>query len=77
MGGPLSCTLANFYMCEIENKILDVPDTKPSLYARFVDDIFIEVRDENHLIELKNTFVNESGLNFTHELSVNNKLSFL
>ena len=64
-------------MCEIENKILDITDTKPSLYARFVDDIFIEVRNEKHLIDLKNTFINESGLNFTHELSVNNKLPFL
>ena len=77
MGGPLSCTLANFYMCHVENNVLESLNIKPSIYARFVDDIFLEVRDENHLLEIKQKFHEESRLNYTHELSVNKKLPYL
>ena len=35
------------------------------------------VRNENHLMELKNKFIERSVLNFTHELSIDNKLPFL
>ena len=77
MGGPLSCTLANFYMCEVENKIMGSLDNKPHLYARFVDDIFLEIDNENQLINLKNIFIQESKMNFTHEIGINNKLPYL
>ena len=77
MGGPLSCTLANFYMAHIENQVLSNINIKPKIYARFVDDIFLVVRDEYHLIQLKNAFIANSKLNFTHEIGVDNKLPFL
>ena len=77
MGGPLSCTMANYYMAHIENRILSDPSLKPSLYARFIDDIFVMVRDENHMEALKEAFSNNSVLRFTHEMSVSNKLPFL
>ena len=49
MGGPLSCTMANFYLCHVENQIMEISSVEPSLYCRFMDDIFAEVKDESHL----------------------------
>ena len=77
MGGPLSCTMANFYMSHIENEVLENVDLRPALYGRFIDDIFILVRNENHLISLKQAFIDASVLNLTHEININNKLPFL
>ena len=77
MGGPLSCTMANYYMCHIENRILENQELKPSIYGRFIDDIFVLVRDQEHLTALKQAFHDESVLNITHEVSINNKLPFL
>ena len=77
MGGPLSCTLANFYMAHIENQILSDTNLKPIIYARFIDDIFVVVENEQKLIQLKNAFIANSKVNFTHECNVNNKLPFL
>ena len=50
---------------------------KPSIYARYVDDTFVQVKDEDELIKLKNCFQINSKLNFTYELSIDNKLPFL
>ena len=77
MGGPLSCTMANFYMTHIENNVLDIECLKPELYGRFIDDIFLLVRKEEHLLALKQSFKDNSVLNFTHEMSINNKIPFL
>ena len=77
MGGPLSCTMANFYMCHVENQVLSNQEMKPEIYCRFVDDIFVLVRDHRHLEILKQKFIDNSKLNFTEELSVNNKIPFL
>ena len=77
MGSPLGPTFANFYMGELESKIFKDKSVKPPVYARYVDDIFLQVKDESQLIELRKTFQDNSVLNFTYELSVNNKLPFL
>ena len=37
MGSPLSCVIANFYLCHIENEIMEDAALKPSLYSRFID----------------------------------------
>ena len=77
MGSPLGSTFANFYMGDLEKRMLkDFPD-RPSLYARYVDDIFVQVKDERQLKSLINLFQNNSVLKFTYELNVNNKLPFL
>ena len=52
-------------------------NTKPSIYARYVDDIFVQVNSEAELINLRNLFQSNSVLNFTYELNVNKKLPFL
>ena len=44
------------YMCYLENSILQDPNTRPQLYARYADDIFVCVNDEKHLKALKSAF---------------------
>ena len=78
MGSPLGPTFANFYMCHIENKILKSLNhaDKPIVYTRYVDDIYVKVKNENHLEFIKKQFILNSKLNFTTEMG-GNKLSFL
>jgi hypothetical protein len=77
MGCPLGPTFAEFYMCELENQVLLNAQIKPELYCRYVDDIFVVIRDEEHLIELRRALEHESVLTFTHEIGQNHKLPFL
>ena len=77
MGGPLSCTMANYYLCIIENEILEEEDTKPLLYTRLIDDCFLVVRDEKHLAELQRKFEERSVLRFTYEIGMNNRIPYL
>ena len=77
MGSPLGVSFANFYMCDIENKVLLNQTMAPTTYCRYIDDIYTVVRDETHLKQLKTAMEQHSVLKFTYELSVNNKLPFL
>jgi len=77
MGSPLGPTFANFYMGHLEEQVFSVESLKPSLYARYVDDIFVQIDNVEQLIKLKNCFQHNSVLTFTYELSVNKKLPFL
>ena len=65
-------------MSEVENRALDrrSPELSPSLYGRYIDDIFV-VCDEKVLLLLKDELSEISGMNFTIEKSVENKLPFL
>ena len=78
MGSPLGPTFANFFMAEVESRALaSMPSTsKPSLYGRYIDDIFI-ICEEEVLIRLKDELMSISGMNFTIERAVENKLPFL
>ena len=58
MGSPLGPTFSNFYMCDLENRVLSNADLKRSTYCRYVDDIYVVVRNEEHLIEIKNEMEN-------------------
>ena len=77
MGSPLSPVFANFYMGDLETRLFNDQSIKPHLYARFVDDIFLQINDTDSVIRLKELFENNSVLNFTYELNVNSKLPFL
>ena len=78
MGNPLGPTFANFYMCELENKVFsNYPDKKPLLYARYVDDICVLVNKFHDLVELKLLFEQNSCLKFTFETEINKKIPFL
>ena len=76
MGSPLGPTFANFFMAEVENRALSNSNTNPSLYCRYIDDIFV-ICDQETLMKLKDEMILISGLNFTVEESVDNKLPFL
>ena len=80
MGSPLAPLLANWFVASKEQKLLSTltSEKKPIFYARYVDDIFVLMENNNHL----NTFHNEmnamlSNLKFTLEKSANGKLPFL
>ena len=77
MGSPLGVLFANFYMCVLENKILEPLATKPTIYGRYIDDIFLEVKDAAHLTEIKMHFESNSCLKFTSEIGINGKLPYL
>ena len=48
MGSPLGPTTSEFYMSHIENKILKTIITKPKIYVRNVDDIFIATHSNDN-----------------------------
>ena len=76
MGSPLGPTFANFFMAEVENRALENMNIQPSLYGRYIDDIFV-ICDSDVLMLLKDEMMVISGMNFTIEKSVDNKLPFL
>jgi hypothetical protein len=57
--------------------VLSDEQIKPELYCRYVDDIFIVVRDEEQLRNLRLAFEMNSVLMFTFELGQNRTLPFL
>ena len=77
MGSLLWPTFAGFYMGQLEEKVLSKITNKPHIYARYVDNIFIEVDNVEQLLNLKREYESNSALSFTYELNVNNKLPFL
>ena len=77
MGSPLGPTFANYYMGYLEEKVFSAEKCKPTVYARFVDDVFVQVRSIKELNELKELFQSNSVLKFTYEESINSKIPFL
>lgn len=77
MGSPLGPLFANFYMSEIEKRVLADQNLAPNIYCRYVDDVFVDVRDEDHLKQLITAMEQNSVLRFTFELSVQNRIPFL
>ena len=75
MESPLWLTFAEFYMCDLENRVLLSDHLKPNLYARYVDDILVVVRNEQRLNPLK--MEAQFVLSFTFEMNINNSMSFL
>ena len=67
MGSCLTPTLADFFM----------PGLKPTIYCRYVDDIFVLAKNIDQVLELRHSFMNNSVLNFTYELEKYKKLNFL
>ena len=76
-GFTLGPTFANFYMGNLEEFVLANNDIKSSIYCRYGEDILNVVRNETHLLQLKQQLESSSVLNFTYETSVNGKMSFL
>ena len=77
MGSPLGVLFAEAYMAHVESKAIDSMETKPHTYCRYVDDIFVDIQNEEHLDSLRTSLQQHSVLSFTTESSVNHKIPFL
>ena len=76
MGSPLGPTFSNFYMANLENKVLSMPNMKPNIYCRYVDDIYTDA-DNELLLKIKQSMEDNSVLKFTYEESQDGELPFL
>ena len=79
MGGPLAPLFANFYMSNLEEEILPLipKEDAPIVYCRYVDDIFMYVKNIRTLDIMKAKFENNSVLSFTYEVEKNRGIAFL
>ena len=75
MGSPLGVLFANFFTGTIEATAQQ--QNRPSIYCRYIDDIFVRVRNLDELQALKKRLTDASGLNFTYEESRDGSLPFL
>ena len=75
MGSPLGVLFANFFMGSLEEDLL--ANQRPSIYCRYIDDIFVRINSISDLQELKEKLKTTSGLNFTFEEADNGKIPFL
>ena len=64
MGSCLAPTFADFYMCDLENKVLSNININLPCFASMLT-IFTLSRNEEHLQHLKRQFEENSVLNFT------------
>ena len=76
MGSPLGVLLANFFMGCIEEEVFKDTE-KPNIYCRYIDDIFINTKNQADTELIKQRLQQASGLNFTIEDSSNSTLPFL
>lgn len=79
MGSPLSPVLANIYMEEFEQKALATSTLKPSLWLRYIDDIFVIWPHGQSNLNTFLTHMNNQheNIKFTIEIETNNQLAFL
>ena len=64
MGSPLGVLFANFFMGRVERDVFSSLQ-KPTIYARYVDDIFVSAKDEDEIQHLRQCLQEHSGLNLT------------
>ena len=80
MGSPLGPSIANIFMCSLEQKYLNgcPSEFKPVLYHRYVDDTFCLFKHRDHIdkfLEYINNF--HPNIKFTVDIEEENKLPFL
>ena len=76
MGSVLGPIFSNFFMSDLENKVFNTIN-KPNIYLRYADDIFLLTNSTDEINIIQEIFQNNSVLNFTQEININNKISFL
>ena len=76
MGSPLGVLFANFFMGSIEDQVFAGME-RPDIYCRYIDDIFLKVKNEEEIEVLRRRLQDVSGLNFTVERSNNGTMPFL
>ena len=80
MGSPLGPALANAFLAHHETIWLEECPLSftPIFFARYVDDIFVLVRSNEHVAKLAEYFSSKHpNIRFTYELEENNTLPFL
>ena len=80
MGSPLGPALANAFLAHHETVWLEECPLSfaPIFFARYVDDIFVLIRSNEHIIKLAEYFSGKHpNIKFTYELENNNTLPFL
>lgn len=79
MGSPVAPILAHLYMSELEENIPNYKGKKPTLFYRYVDDIFMIMKGTQREINMFLNFMNkiEASIKFTLEIQKDNKLPFL
>ena len=72
MGSPLGPTLANFFLANLENKLLNKTNGfYPKIYLRYVDDIFAIFNDNLSITKFLNLLnKHHSNMQFTMEKSM-------
>ena len=73
MGSPLGPTIANFFLAEMETRLLQQQlNSAPKVYFRYVDDIFAIFNNEADSMEFLNRLNSQhKNLQFTMEKSTN------
>ena len=80
MGSPLGPALANAFLSHHETVWLEECPLSfaPLFYARYVDDIFVLIRSNQHIVQLAEYFSSKHrNIRFTYELENDNTLPFL
>jgi len=78
MGSPIAPVMADIFMDSLEKKISDYTGSKPIIYKRYVDDIFL-VFENKEFIDPFLSFMNDlhTRIKFTVEHEKNKELPFL
>ncbi|CAF4119666.1 unnamed protein product, partial [Adineta steineri] len=79
MGSPVAPILAHLYMSNLEESIKQFKGKKPSIFYRYVDDVFMILNGTQKDLAVFVKFMNklEYSIKFTIEVQSDNKLPFL
>ena len=80
MGSPLGPALANAFLAHHETVWLENCPLSfaPLFFARYVDDVFVLIRSNDHIVKLAEYFSSQHpNINFTYELEKDNTIAFL
>ena len=67
---------SHFYMSALENEVFNSIN-KHNVYLMYVDVILLFTNSPDKINTIQETFQNNYVLNFTQEININNKISFL
>ena len=78
MGSPLAPTLANIFMCDIEDEIMkELKDKGVKKWMRYVDDTFVIVESRDNVEDILNMLNKlHKNIKFTAEFEDKNNILF-
>ena len=72
----LGSIFSNLYLSPLENKVFDTIN-KPDIDLRYADEILLLINCTDEIDLIQEIFQNDSVLNFTQEININNKIPFV